>query len=77
MKKVDFVINLDNQTAMVTRNCVEKYARKLLQDYLKKNTKMPGGWNVVKDFDNWDDPDFYNFKIYNIFFKDSLISDLL
>lgn len=67
MKKVTFNVDLNNFTAQVSRNCDEKYARRLLQDWLKKNTRMSGGWEVVKDFDKWDDPEIYYFDVRNIF----------
>ncbi len=66
--KVSYEVDLWTATAQVTRNCDEKYARKLLQDWLKANTLMPGGWEVVKDFDKWNDPEIYYFDVRNIFY---------
>lgn len=70
MKKVTFSVDLNTATAQVSKNCDEKYARKLLQDWLKSNTKLKGGWIVGKDFDKWEDPEIYYFNIANIFLRE-------
>lgn len=44
--KVEVRIDWDKRVAYVSRSCVEKYARKLLQDKLKAETPFKGGWNV-------------------------------
>lgn len=66
-KRVTFDVDLSRARAFVSRNCDEKYARKLLQDWLKSHTMMQGGWQVVKDFDRWDDTEYYFFTVENIF----------
>lgn len=60
-------VDLEKLRATVDKPCDEKYARKLLQDWLKTNTVWKGGWEVVKDFRRWDDADKYNFTLHNPF----------
>jgi hypothetical protein len=67
MKKVSAYIDEYLTFAKVSRNCDEKYARKLLQDYLKSHTAYKGGWEATKNFDRWEDQDWYYFDIDNIF----------
>lgn len=59
-------VDMTKLRASIAKPCDEKYARKLLQDYLKN---MPGyvhgGWEVVKDFRRWDDQSRYNFTVHN------------
>lgn len=65
--KDTIVVDFQRCVASVDKPCDEKYARKLLQDWLKSNTMWKGGWEVVKDFRNWDDPLKWNFTLHNSF----------
>ena len=67
MIKVSIDIDLTNRVATVSKPCDEKYARKLLQDWLKENTLMRGGWQLFKNLEKWNDPEMYYFDIHQIF----------
>lgn len=56
-KKVEVRIDWANNLAYVTRNCVEKYARKLLQDKLKAESSLKGGWECFLLNRDWDSPE--------------------
>ena len=53
-RKVIVKIDYDKMVGYVTRNCVEKYARKLLQDKLKAETPFKGGWYCFLTNSDWD-----------------------
>lgn len=67
MVKDSIVVDMETLRCSVAKPCDEKYARKLLQDYLKENTGYKGGWSVTKDFRRWDDPERWHFTIHNPF----------
>lgn len=48
MVKDSIVVDMETLRCSVAKPCDEKYARKLLQDYLKENTGYKGGWSVTK-----------------------------
>lgn len=60
-------VDFDTLRATVDKPCDEKYARKLLQDWLKANTPYKGGWEVVKDFKRWSDETKWHFTLHNPF----------
>lgn len=54
--RVQVRIDWEQQIAYVSRGCVEKYARRLLQEKLKAETPFKGGWEcwlTNKDHARW------------------------
>ena len=62
-------INLANKTATIKSGCAEKYARKLINDWLKENTDLHGGW-VVWKAEDFEKDGKYHFTLMNMFADD-------
>lgn len=63
-------VDLITRTATVSSSFAERTARYAVQDWLKANTNVPGGWTVWKDYKDFDDGVNYNYHITNMFVKD-------
>lgn len=66
MIKDTLKIDLDLMYASISRDCNIKYARKLLQDELKKT--MPGGWYCSCQNLYDDEDETYEFELYNRYY---------
>ena len=55
-------VSLDGMVAHCKNGCDKKYARKLIQDYVKELTGINGYWTVWFDYDDGTD---YWFKLDN------------
>jgi hypothetical protein len=60
--KDSVTVSVDGMVAFCRNGCEIKYARKLINDYLKANTPYKGAWTVWYDHDDGTD---YHFKLSN------------
>lgn len=67
-------VNLDLMTATCKGGCHIKYARKLINDYLKENTLYKGAWTV---WFKGEKDGIYNFKIDNPYYKMAKIREMV